>query len=117
MTVEKIKIAPGAELSVMPTDKFKTNYFALNFYIPLDKKIASEVSLLSNVMSRGTADHPTTGELNVYTDMLYELNFSMNISAAGSSQILCFRMDYLGDRYTPAGEGESISRGAMDFLH
>ena len=116
MTVEKIKIAPGAELSVMPTDKFKTNYFALNFYIPLDKKIASEVSLLSSVMSRGTADHPTTGELNIYTDMLYELNFSMSISAAGSAQILCFRMDYLGDRYTPAGEKESISEGAMNFL-
>ena len=32
---KKIPFAPGAELSVIPTTKFKTKYLALNFYIPL----------------------------------------------------------------------------------
>ena len=116
MTVNKIKFAPGAEISVIPTDKFKSNYFSLNFYIPLDKKIASEVSLLSRVMTRGTVDHPSIGELNLYTDMLYELTFGMNVSALGIYQVLSFTMDYIGDRYVPAWEKESISESAMNFM-
>jgi predicted Zn-dependent peptidase len=115
MTVEKIKIAPGAELSVIPTDKFKSNYLAVNFYFPLEKERASTFSLLSRVMTRGTADHPTIGELNRYTDMLYELNFGVTIGAIGGIQKFTFRMDYLRDRFIPDGE-ESISDRAMDFL-
>lgn len=116
MSVDKITIANGAELSVIPTDKFKSNYVALNFYIPLSKASASRVSLLSRVMTRGTADHKTIGELNRYTDMLYELTFSMSVSAVGGVQTLCFRMDYLCDRFTPEAEKENITDRAMDFL-
>ena len=54
MTVDRITVAPGAELSIIPTDKFKTNYLALNFYIPLEKVRASRVSLLARVWNRGT---------------------------------------------------------------
>lgn len=115
MTVDKIKIAPGAELSVIPTDKFKSNYLAVNFYFPLEKERASRVSLLSRVLSRGTAEHPTIGELNRYTDMLYELTFGMSIGAIGGVQTLCFRMDYLCDRFIPEGE-EKITDRVMEFM-
>ncbi|MBQ9117097.1 MAG: hypothetical protein IJY04_08735, partial [Clostridia bacterium] len=77
MTTKRIKAAAGAGLSIMPTKKFKSNYFALNFYLPLDRQAASEISLLSRVMTRGTAAHPSIGELNKYTDMLYNLTFSL----------------------------------------
>ena len=116
MTVEKINIAPGAELSVIPTSKFKTNYLALNFYVPMDKDIASRLSLLSRVMSRGTEKYPSLGELNKYTDLLYELTFSMSVSSAGGVQILCFRMDYLDDRFIPEADGLSITDLALDFM-
>lgn len=116
MTVQKIKFAPGAELSIIPTGKFKTNYLALNFYLPLEKERASRVSLLSRVMNRGTEKYPTIGELNRYTDMLYELTFSMSISAAGGMQVLCFRLDYLDDRFVPAEDGLNITDLAMAFM-
>ena len=116
MTAEKIKVAPGAELSVIPTDKFKSNYIALNFYFPLKKERASRVSLLSRVMTRGTMKYPTIGELNRYTDMLYEMTFSMSVSGFGGIQVLCFRMDYLGDRFIPEGESFNITDLALDFM-
>ena len=86
MTVDKITVAPGAELSIIPTSKFKTNYLALNFYVPLEKARASRISLLTGVMNRGTERYPTIGDMNRYTDMLYELNFGTSVSAAGGLQ-------------------------------
>lgn len=115
MTVKRIKAAPGAMLSVIPTEKFKSNYFALNFYLPLEKEAASQVSLLSRVMVRGTEAYPTVGALNRYTDMLYNLNFSLGVSAVGGTQVLTFRMDFLGDRFAPSSEKADITNGALGF--
>ena len=116
MTVDKIKVAPGAELSIIPTTKFKTNYLALNFYIPLEKVRASRVSLLARVWNRGTEKYPTIADLNKYTDMLYELTFGTSVSSAGGLQILCFRMDYLDDRFIPSGEELNITDSALEFM-
>ncbi|MBR2460699.1 MAG: insulinase family protein [Clostridia bacterium] len=115
MTVNRITAAPGAQLSVIPTDKFKSNYFALNFYLPLEKQSAGELSLLSRVMLRGTEPHPSIGELNRYTDMLYNLTFSLAVSAIGSVQTFSFRMDFLGDRFVPQAEKADILDSALDF--
>lgn len=116
MTVQKIKFAPGAELSVIHTDKFKSNYVSVNFYIPIEKERASRVSLLSRVLSRGTELHPTLGELNRYTDMLYELSFGTSLASVGTLQVLRFRMDYLADRFIPEDDGINITDSAMEFM-
>lgn len=115
MTVKRIRAASGAMLSLISTKKFKSNYFALNFYLPLEKEAASQVSLLSRVMTRGTEEHPNIGALNRYTDMLYNLNFSLGVSAVGGAQVLTFRMDFLGDRFAPTSEKVDITEGALSF--
>ena len=116
MTVKRIKAAPGVGLSIIKTEKFKSDFFTLKIYVPLERRTAAEVSLLSRVMMRGTAKHGTIGELSRYTDMLYNLSFSAGVSANGSMQVLSFRMDFLDDRFVPKQESVDVLASAMDFL-
>ena len=116
MTVNRIKAAPGAGLALIATDKFKSGNFSLNFYIPLERETAAEVSLLSRVMMRGTERHPDIGSLNRYTDMLYNLSFGASVSANGSMQIFSLTLDFLDDRFVPKAENMDILASAMNFV-
>lgn len=116
MTVKRIQAASGAELTIINTGKFKTNYFALNFYVPLERESAAEIALLSRVLTRGTQKYPSIGALNRHTDMLYDLSFSLNSTAVGNYQVLGFRMDHLGSRFVPSFEDINMTEEAFGFV-
>lgn len=114
-TVRK-KLMPGAWLTVIETERFKTEYLALNFYLPLERQSAAETALLSRVLSRGTALHPDIRSLGRYTDMLYDLSCGISTSAIGDHQMLTVRMDMLSDRFIPKDEGIRLQAEALRFL-
>lgn len=116
MDFKRSEIAPGVGLAVMNTEKFKTDSFVMKFYIPLEKTVASEVSLLSRVMLRGTAAFPSVRLLNHYTDLLYGLSCGFSAAAFGSYQVLTFRIDFLDGRFIPTSENIDIFSEAMKFV-
>ena len=48
------QIAEGAFLTVIPADKFKSNYIQIRFIMPLKKETAAKNSLVFPVILRGT---------------------------------------------------------------
>lgn len=114
-TVRK-KILPGAYLTVIKTERFKTDHLALNFYIPLERRSAAETAVLSRVLARGTELHPSVRSLNRYTDTLYDLSCDIGTSAVGDYQTLTVRIDMLGERFVPKDEGIRLQAEAFRFL-
>ena len=53
MKIENRALGIGATLGVIKTDKFKNNYFALNFLLPLNDENIAKCNVLSSVLLRG----------------------------------------------------------------
>ena len=53
MEIKKININKGLVLNIIPADKFKTNYFSVQFSMPVTRENASLTSLLPKVHFTG----------------------------------------------------------------
>lgn len=113
--MERIQLADGIFLNVIPSEKFKTEYFDINFVIPLREETASFAALLPLVLKRGCEKYPTMASLTKRLDFLYSTGFSARVSKRGEQQIVGFTADFLRDSFV--SESENLGREVFGLLH
>ncbi len=102
--MKRIRLSDGIFLNIIESDKFKTDYFDINFIIPLREETASFAALLPQVLRRGSAKYPQMADVSKRFDYLYSTGFSSRITKRGENQIIGFTVDFLRESLLPAGE-------------
>lgn len=102
--MKRTRLSDGIYLTVLESDKFKTDYFDFNIILPLRAETASAAALLPMVLKRGCEAYPTMAEIKKRLDYLYATGFYTQVYKRGESQILAFRLDFLRENLLPAGE-------------
>lgn len=108
MKIESRALGNGASLGIINTDKFKNNYFAVNFLLPLSDKNISECSVLASVLLRGTKKHPSVSAISKHIGMIYDP--SIEVSATKTSSALVFKVGayFLCNDYLPKNESMDV---------
>lgn len=104
MGIKSWEIAPGTEAALIPSDKFKSNCFSLNFQLPLSDEYITQANLLSAVLIRGCEKYKTSAELGRRIAMLYDPDII--VRTAKTPYALLFRVNaYFPDsRFIPSAE-------------
>lgn len=108
MNIDTKKLSGGVSLGVINTDKFKNNFFSINFVLPLAKENISVCSVLASVLQRGTSKYPTSALINRKLCMLYDP--SIDVSVIKLPRALVFRAtaSFLDNSFLPANESEDV---------
>ena len=114
MSVKKIIISDNINLNIIETEKFKTNYFSVNFITKLKKDVAALNALIPMILKRGSAKYPNILSISKKLEELYAASFSANIKKQGENQILCFSSYTLNDKYINGGI--NILTEILDFF-
>ncbi len=116
MKIDTKKLKGGVSLGVINTDKFKNNYFSVNFVLPLTKENIAVCSVLASVLQRGTSKCPTTSLINRRLCMLYDP--SIDVSVIKLPRALVFRAtaSFLDSSYLPSDGGEDVIFGLTEMV-
>lgn len=108
MNINTKSLGKGISLGVINIDKYKNNYFAVNFLLPLNDKNISECNVLANVLLRGTKKHPNVSSLTKHIGMIYDP--TVEVSATKTSVALIFKLGayFLGSEYLPKNDSTDI---------
>lgn len=98
------QIMPGAHLTCVKTEKFKTCCVSINLITRLDRETASKNALLPRVLSRGTTTHPDLESVNNYLDELYGAHVVPMVRKKGEMHCVGFLADFIDDDFVPGGE-------------
>ena len=102
----------GLELHLLRTDKYKAVHVTLALTRPLDAGTAAR-ALLTDLLTRGTAEHPSLAALAARCEALYDTDLHAYVTAYGADQSVNFGVTTIADRY--AG-GQRIVDGATRLL-
>ncbi len=111
--IKSEKIVEGAHIRLVSARQFKTNRITMFFHIPLSRESVTKVSLLRQVMKRGTKNFPTLTHLAFELEDMYGASLSGGIRKKGDGELLYFTVEYIADRYT----GENITKRAISLLN
>lgn len=112
-----IKIASfnGIDIYRVAAGKFKTCSVNFFFQDNLSRENATKNALLPAVLRRGSVNHPTFRDLMLKFEDLYGTSFDCGVTKKGERQIIQFYLEYLSDRYLPAGSNQFGN--AFDILY
>ena len=105
------KIVDGAHIRLVSARQFKTNRITMFFHIPLTRENVTKVSLLRQVMKRGTKNFPTLTHLASELEDMYGASLSGGIRKKGDGELLFYSGIYCGQIY----RGEHNKKGNGSF--
>jgi len=100
MIITRSKLGNGLHLNKVITEKFKSNYIAINLIRPLDKNEVTTNSLLSSILGRGTESYSSKALLERRLEELYGANLNVTISKRGERHILRVSIEWADSRFT-----------------
>jgi len=106
----RYRLAEGVNLHVQPTKKFKTTVVYVYFHMPLAAEMVTRNALLPMVLSRATAEFPTTAALSRHFDELYGASWGFDVSRRGEVHSIIFRLEVANEQHIP-GESGLLLRG------
>ena len=106
-------IANGVNLFINKNPRFKRNFLAVSFFVPLEKETASLNALLPFVLKRGCENFENLQKINLKLSELYGASLEVSVRKAGQVQALTFALSFLNDDYT---FGESIFASGCELL-
>ena len=118
MKKQRFSLLPGVSLTVLETDKFKTNCLSLNILRPLCREEAALNALLPDVLLRGCKLCPDMGEIAAWLDERYGSGVQALVRKRGEVQVIGFMLDYINESYAEPGEPltEDICKLLGSFL-
>jgi predicted Zn-dependent peptidase len=116
MDKQRFELMPGVFLTVLRTDKFKTNCLSLNLLRPLCQEEAALNALLPDVLLRGCELCPDMGAVSAWLDERYGAGVQTTVRKKGEVQAIGFFMDYINERYTQESLTEDICKLLGSFL-
>lgn len=112
--LEKINISEGITLNIISTEKFKTNYFSVNFVQELNREKAAMYAIVPRVLLRGTEKHRDIASIKRALDDLYAAAVESRVYKRGEYQVCGITASWLADRF--AIDGTAITKGTFDIL-
>ncbi len=104
--MQRIKLCEGIHLNILPSDKFKTNYFSVCFVVPLKKETAALTALMPKVLARGCRRFPSMAAVSERLEFLYASEISPVYVKRAESLVVGFCADFIKDAFLPkADEG------------
>lgn len=118
MLNQRISLMPGVDLTVISTDKFKTNCLSLNLLRPLCQEEAALNALLPDVLLRGCGMCPDMGAISAWLDERYGAGVQATVRKKGEVQAIGFFIDYIDEKFAEPEEHltEDICRLMGSFL-
>lgn len=107
------KIADGVKLLCVNSDKFKTNYITVDFYLPIGEQLAAQ-NVLSSLMGHTSGSYRTFKDFSAKIESLYGADFDTSIATIGDKVRIRFSVELPDDRFSL--DGKSLSEEAVDFL-
>ena len=108
------ELFPGAHLTAVHTEKFKSCVLGASFLAPLDRTTAACNALVPSVLRRGTQEHPDMESLSAALDELYGGSIEPVVRTRGETQCVGFLGSFLDDAYTL--DGSAILEKAAGLL-
>lgn len=115
MKVDTKKLSGGVSLGIINTDKFKNNYFSVNFVLPLTKENIAVCSVLASVLQRGTSKYPTSALINRKLCMLYDPTIDVSVIKLPRALVFRATASFLDSSYLPS-DGEDVLVGLTDMI-
>jgi len=112
-TVRRMQLAPGAHLTEIMDSRSKVSRINLYFILPLSRETLTENALLAFIMRKSCAAYPDPVSFSERLYELYGADFDTDVRKMGDSQILCFSIDFLSEKFSPE---KDLCRMAADFL-
>lgn len=97
-------LMPGAYLTGIHTQKFKSSVLSVSLVAPLRKETAAVNALIPSILRRGTQVHPDMQSLSAALDELYGGSIEPVVRKRGESQCVGFVAGFLDDAYTLDGD-------------
>lgn len=95
------QVAPGVEVRVRSSDRFRRTTFALFIEQQLAPDLASPTALLPRVLRRGTATYPATLDLERVQADLYGASLDAGVMKVGERHVLTVSLTLPAQRYVP----------------
>lgn len=109
-----VEIAPGIDLTVVPTKKFKTIQITIRFLTTLTERNLNQRSLLAAVLENSSKLYPTPKEMNEVLANLYGATFGVDVLRRGKVHEIAFTMNIVNDKYVHANN--QLFLQALEFL-
>lgn len=104
MKQQRIELMPGVFLTLLHTEKFRTNCLSISLLRPLDEKEAALNALLPDVLLRGCRMCPDMGAISAWLDQRYGAGIQAAVRKRGEVQAIGFFLDYIDEKFTDPSE-------------
>ena len=104
MEKHRLELFPDVFLTILDTDRFRTNYLSLNILRPLRQEEAAMNALLPDVLLRGCRICPDMREISVWLDQRYGAGVQPTVRKKGEVQAVGLFFDYVSERYAAPEE-------------
>ncbi|MBQ4043602.1 MAG: insulinase family protein [Clostridia bacterium] len=112
---QRIRIADGVWLTVIPCDSFKSNYLFMHFIAPLEKETAADGAMFPRILRCGCGAFPDITAVTRQTQMLYGATLGgFSAGKRGEMQIFTQSAWMLDNRVVP--DGTDVFGGTMDLF-
>lgn len=105
MEIKKRELSPGVELLAIETQKFKSSFFGLSFFLPLREETAAQYALIPFLLRRGSQEHPDMESISGALDDLYGGAIEPMVRKKGEAQCVGFLGSFLDDAYALGRSG------------
>lgn len=107
------EIQNKVKLLCVNSDKFKTNYISVDFFLPITEYLAAQNVLIS-LMGHTSGKYNTFKSFSARVESLYGADFETSLATIGERLRMRFAMEIPDDRFSL--DGGKISEDAADFL-
>ena len=108
--MERITLAPGAHINVLPAEKFNRCRISINFIWPAAREWATAEALLPLVLERGYQGCPDMTELSKKLARLYGAALSVDGTMSGQSRVLTVSLSGIRDAFALASRSAANTR-------
>lgn len=99
-------------LHIIKTDKFKTVNVRINFKRKIKKDEITLRNLLNDLLINTSLNYPTSRDIEIETEELYDLGVSSSPYKSGNYHIMSFKETFLNEKYTE----ENMIKESLTFL-
>ena len=104
MKKQRLTLMPDVYLTILETDKFRTNCLSLNILRPLCAQEAAKNALLPDVLLRGCRMCKDMEEISAWLDQRYGAGVQAMVRKKGEVQDVGFFLDYIDQRFVSPEE-------------
>ncbi|MBC1934994.1 insulinase family protein [Listeria grandensis] len=117
MTTQKqeYKEQVGAiQLTLIPSDKYKSNKIVFKFRAPLDRATTTKRALIAALIETNTKKYPTQTAFRKELASLYGANFYASVDKKGNEHIITAVLDMVDGQFVP--EGDALLQQAFELI-